>query len=77
MVSNIDRVFNVGNERELVDSDGVAFGTDENKISVASEDLDSNQLLGAILKELRIIRTHQEKASNEVFRETDINEKEI
>jgi hypothetical protein len=74
MVSNFDRVFNVGNDVELVDSDGLALGTDSNRISTSTKDLDSNELLCSILKELRIIRLHQEKASNEVFTEIDINE---
>jgi len=58
---------------KIVDASGDQSGTDANRFSVGCKDLDSNELLTLILNELRLIKRHNEKASNEVFTERDID----
>lgn len=72
MVSNVDRVFNVGNERELVDSDGVAFGTDSNRIQVEASQLDLYSTFTQILKELKKINLHLALMNDDVINDTEV-----
>jgi hypothetical protein len=48
-------------------------GAENGRLNVASVDLTAENILSLILKELCIIRLHQEKASNEKFTESDID----
>lgn len=48
-----NRVFSVGNDVELVDSSGTAFGTSTNRIDVETFSADQEGLLTSILKELK------------------------
>ena len=55
-MNNVNKVFTVGNERELVDSDGDAIGTVANPLHVKNKELTINDLLSSILTELKIIK---------------------
>lgn len=72
MVTNIDRVFNVGNERELVDSDGDAFGTATNRIQVEVSQLDLYSTFNQMLKELKKINLHLALMNDNIINDTEV-----
>lgn len=72
MVTNVGRVFNVGNERELVDSDGDAFGTATNRIQVEASQLDLYSTFNQMLKELKKINLHLALMNDNIINDTEV-----
>jgi hypothetical protein len=57
-MSDFQRIYKTSNTQELVDGNGDAIGTADNRLEVESRDTDTYNIFNGILKELKKINMH-------------------
>jgi Na+/phosphate symporter len=67
-----NRLYKTGNDVRLVDSDGTNLGTEDNRLEVQSQDLNTFNIFTDMLRELKKINLHLSLMNDQIIENTEV-----